>query len=53
MARAIDELWNDPQRVVRMGRQARGWIEEHFSLDRWIQRVASLVQQVARQGAKA
>lgn len=53
MAEAIDALWNDPRRVVQMGRQARQWMEEHFSLDRLIQRVTSLLQQVAGQRAKA
>ncbi len=52
MAEAIDTLWNEPQRVVRMGRQARQWMQENFSLDAWLQRVESLAWQVARQGVR-
>jgi len=48
MAEAIDMLWNDPQRVVRMGRNAREWIASRHSLDRWLDRVVTLVEQMAR-----
>ncbi|MCS6881929.1 MAG: glycosyltransferase family 4 protein [Oscillochloridaceae bacterium] len=50
MAAAIDTLWNEPQRVARMGRQARQWMQERFSLDAWLQRVESIAWQVAEQG---
>lgn len=45
MAEAIALLWYDPQRVIRMGRQAREWVHEHHSLDRWLDRVEHLVRQ--------
>jgi len=48
MAEAIDMLWNDPQRVVRMGRNAREWIASRHSLDQWLDRVVTLVEQMAR-----
>jgi Glycosyltransferase len=46
MAEAIDMLWNDPQRVVRMGRNAREWIASRHSLDQWLDRVVTLVKQM-------
>jgi glycosyltransferase involved in cell wall biosynthesis len=46
MAEAIDMLWNDPQRVVRMGRNAREWIASRHSLDQWLDRVVTLVEQM-------
>ncbi len=51
MAGAIDALWNDPQRVVQMGRQARQWVHEHFSLDAWLRRVERLARHAACRGA--
>jgi Glycosyltransferase len=48
MAEAIAMLWNDPQRVVRMGRNAREWIASRHSLDQWLDRVVTLVEQMAR-----
>jgi len=48
MAEAIDMLWNDPQRVVRMGHNARKWIASRHSLDQWLDRVETLVDQMAR-----
>jgi hypothetical protein len=46
MAEAIDMLWNDPQRVVCMGRNAREWIASRHSLDQWLDRVETLVEQM-------
>jgi len=46
MAEAIAMLWNDPQRVVRMGRSAREWIASCHSLDQWLDRVETLVEQM-------
>lgn len=48
MAAAIEMLWNDPQRVVRMGRTAREWITRRHSLDQWLDRVVALVEQMAQ-----
>jgi glycosyltransferase involved in cell wall biosynthesis len=45
MAEAIEALWNDLQRVVRMGRRAREWMASNHSLDQWLDRVEALVQQ--------
>ncbi|MFQ3633425.1 glycosyltransferase family 4 protein [Roseiflexus sp.] len=50
MAEAIESLWNDPLRVIRMGRKAREWIESHYSLDRWLDKVQQLIAQVVCQG---
>lgn len=47
MAEAIETLWNDPQRIVRMGRRAREWIASNHSLDQWLDRVAALVEKTA------
>ncbi|GIV99283.1 glycosyltransferase family 4 protein [Roseiflexus sp.] len=44
MAETIETLWNDPQRVVRMGRRAREWVASNHSLDQWLDRVEALVQ---------
>lgn len=51
MAEAIDMLWNAPQRVARMGREARRWMQEQFSFDAWLQRVESFAWRAAEQGA--
>lgn len=44
MAEAIESLWRDPQRVVRMGRRAREWMASNHSLDQWLDRVEALVE---------
>ena len=41
LARAVDELWSDPERTAEMGRRARAWVESRFSLDRWLDTVST------------
>jgi glycosyltransferase involved in cell wall biosynthesis len=43
LARAIDELWSDPERAAEMGRRARAWVESRFSLDRWLDTVSAAI----------
>lgn len=49
MAEAVDTLWNSPQLVARMGRQARQWMQERFSLDAWLQRIETFARKVVEQ----
>lgn len=42
LARAIAELWNDPERCATMGAHNRSWIENSINLDRYVERVAGL-----------
>jgi glycosyltransferase involved in cell wall biosynthesis len=44
MADAIKSLWTDPVRVAAMGRQARAWILETRSLERWLELVTDHLQ---------
>lgn len=37
----ISELLEDPHRAVEMGARARKWVEEHFSLERYVSRILS------------
>ncbi len=48
MAEAIEALWNDTSRVIRMGRRAREWIASHHSLDQWLSRVEHLMTQTGK-----
>lgn len=48
MAEAIEALWNDPQRVVEMGRRAREWIASNYSLDQWLDKVTHLIEQARK-----
>lgn len=42
--RAITRLREDPALCARLGRNARRWIEEHATLDRWTRRLAHALQ---------
>jgi glycosyltransferase involved in cell wall biosynthesis len=43
LAEAINELWRHPAWTEAMGRRARAWVEETFSLDKWLDDMADLV----------
>ena len=43
LAEAIDSLWNNPQQVAAMGRRARKWAEENFSVDKWMDDICHLL----------
>jgi glycosyltransferase involved in cell wall biosynthesis len=47
LARAVDELWSDPERAAEMGRRARAWVESRFSLDRWLDTVSTAMAEPA------
>jgi glycosyltransferase involved in cell wall biosynthesis len=38
LARAIRDLWEDHERVHALGVRGRQWVEDTFSLDRWLAR---------------
>ena len=47
MAAAIDRLWQDPERTAEMGRSARQWVQENFTLQQWVDRFSSVIEKVA------
>ena len=47
LRRAIETLWNDPERAERMGSAARGYVEELHSLDTFLGSVRRVVEGVA------
>jgi glycosyltransferase involved in cell wall biosynthesis len=44
MAEAIDKLWKDPVRTAEMGRNARQWMAENFSLQAYVDGFTSLIK---------
>lgn len=44
MADAIDYLWHRPDLTDAMGRRARAWVAETFSLDDWVIRMSGFFQ---------
>lgn len=40
---AIVELWEDPERVARMGRFNREWVEREINMDAYVEKVARLL----------
>jgi glycosyltransferase involved in cell wall biosynthesis len=50
LAQAISDLWNDPARVAAMGRRASDWIRTTFSLDRWLDDLATKVYSLDHAG---
>lgn len=53
MAEAIGTLWDNPDQVVRMGRQARAWIESNHSLERWLKRIEGLAERAVSCATRA
>lgn len=49
LRKAVLQLWNDPERAAAMGRAARCHIEEHHTLERFVERIRQEVQEVVRQ----
>ena len=43
---AILSLWNDPQRVVEMGKRAREYVEQYHTFDAWVDKVKHIVEEV-------
>jgi glycosyltransferase involved in cell wall biosynthesis len=50
MAEAINRLWKDPQRAAEMGKNARQWMRENFSLQNYVDQFAALVKRTADVG---
>jgi glycosyltransferase involved in cell wall biosynthesis len=48
LASAIDYLWGNAEVAAAMGRRARDWVEANFSLDRWVESVAALLNDLSR-----
>lgn len=46
-AEAIDYLWNNPERAAEMGQRASKWVQENFSLEKWLVQVEELLEEVA------
>lgn len=44
LQQAIVELWNNPGRAEEMGKNARAYIEQHATLDRFVQHVREIVE---------
>ncbi len=51
--RAITRLREDPALCERLGRNARRWVEEHATLDRWTARLAHALQNAPAESADA
>jgi glycosyltransferase involved in cell wall biosynthesis len=51
MAEAIDRLWQDPARTAEMGRAARQWVSENFSLQNYLNQFAALVKMTVKVGS--
>lgn len=49
LRKAVLQLWNDPERAAAMGRAARRHIEEHHTLERFVERIRQEVQEVVRE----
>ena len=44
LSQAIAELWNNPDRAEEMGKNARAYIEQYATLDRFVARVREIVE---------
>ncbi len=51
MREKILYLWNNPGVVARMGRHARSFVEEHHSLDKFVEQVKSIVAEAIAERA--
>lgn len=43
MAEAIDRLWKEPERLARMGENARQWVSENFTIQQYADQLATLI----------
>jgi glycosyltransferase involved in cell wall biosynthesis len=46
MARAIDDLWRNPEQGAAMGRRARQWVESTRSLESSIDQIVDIVDEI-------
>jgi glycosyltransferase involved in cell wall biosynthesis len=46
MAEAIDYLWKNPDKAAAMGSRAKEWVIENFTLDQWLNRVGTLLNEI-------
>jgi glycosyltransferase involved in cell wall biosynthesis len=46
MAEAIEYLWNHPERAAIMGQRAREWVVRQFALDRWLDSMTNLLDEL-------
>jgi glycosyltransferase involved in cell wall biosynthesis len=44
MAEAIRDLWDHPEKVAKMGKAAVTWVQENFSLDKWLYEVIAVLE---------
>ncbi|MEX0721753.1 MAG: glycosyltransferase family 4 protein [Balneolaceae bacterium] len=47
MRKAIQELWNDPERAEKMGAAARNYVEENHSVEQFVEAISSEIYDVA------
>lgn len=52
IARGLRELWDDPDRCLRMGRAARARAEERFSLERHMHALMDVYEELAATGPR-
>ena len=50
---AIEYLWNHPKEADRMGREGRKFIEQHHTLDQWVNSVRQVVEEVIAEKAQS
>jgi glycosyltransferase involved in cell wall biosynthesis len=46
LSQAIAELWADPAAAAAMGRRAREWVRERFSLETWLEQLGETLEAV-------
>jgi glycosyltransferase involved in cell wall biosynthesis len=46
LAEKIDYLWKNPELVENMGRRAHSWVMENFTLEKWIDSIVNLLDQL-------
>ena len=46
LAESIDRLWMNPQRTAEMGKNAKQWMEENFSLQTYVEGFSALIRKI-------
>ncbi len=44
LAKAIADLWHNPEKAEEMGRAARSWMEAEFSMEKWVERASGFLE---------
>lgn len=47
LAETIDYLWQNPERAEAMGQRGQAWVRENFSLESWVNKMTSLLEDLA------